>query len=54
MINYIIRQLLLGIPTIIGVTLITFLLFNIFGGDPVLQFLGKNATQEEIEAMREL
>lgn len=54
MINYIIRQLLLGIPTIIGVTLITFLLFNIFGGDPVLQFLGKNATVEEIEAMREL
>jgi len=54
MINYIIRQLLLGIPTIIGVTLVTFLLFNIFGGDPALQFLGKNATAEEIEAMREL
>ncbi len=54
MINYIIRQLLLGIPTIIGVTLVTFLLFNIFGGDPALQFLGKNATAEEVEAMREL
>jgi len=48
---FIIRRLLTGIPILIGVTLITFLLFNIFGGNPVLQFLGKSASPEDIAAL---
>ncbi|MEE2961696.1 MAG: ABC transporter permease [Myxococcota bacterium] len=51
MIAYIIRKLLEGIPTVFGVTIVTFLLFNVFGGNPVLQFLGKSATNAEIAAM---
>ena len=49
---YIVRRLLQGIPIVLGVTLITFLLFNVFGGDPVLQFLGKNATAEQAAELR--
>lgn len=45
---YVIRRLLHGIPILLGVTLITFLLFHVFGGNPVVQFLGKSATAEEI------
>lgn len=44
------RRILHGIPIILGVTLITFLLFHVFGGDPVAQFLGKNATPEDLAA----
>ena len=51
MIAYIIRKLLEGIPTVFGVTIVTFLLFSVFGGNPVLQFLGKSATDAEITAM---
>src|SRR5688572_20089865 len=50
--KYVVRRLLFGIPIILGVTLITFFLFQVFGGDPVAQFLGKNATAETIEAYR--
>lgn len=42
MINYIIRRLLLAIPVIIGVTLITFLLFLVVPGDPVRLALGQH------------
>ena len=48
---YIIRRFLYTIPLVLGVTLIVFLLFNVVGGNPVYQMLGKNATQEEIKAM---
>ena len=51
MMTYITRRLLQGIPIILGVTLVTFVLFNVFGGNPVLQFLGKSATAAEIAAM---
>lgn len=50
--RYVGRRLLFGIPVILGVTLITFVLFHVFGGDPVTAFLGKNATAAEIEAYR--
>ena len=51
MLAYVIRRLLYGIPILFGVTLITFLLFNIFGGNPVLQFLGKAASPADIAAL---
>ncbi len=49
---FIFRRLLQGIPIILGVTLVTFLLFNVFGGDPVLALLPKGATEAEIAALR--
>lgn len=48
---YVLRRLLHGIPIILGVTLITFILFHVFGGNPVASFLGKNATAADIAAM---
>src|SRR5688572_17845294 len=49
--GYLAKRLLHGIPIILGVTLITFLLFDVFGGNPVAQFLGKHATAEQIAEM---
>ena len=49
MLKYIIRKVLYMIPTIFGVILITFLLFNVAGGDPSVQALGKNATPQSLE-----
>ncbi|MEZ4872803.1 MAG: ABC transporter permease, partial [Bdellovibrionales bacterium] len=52
--NYITRRTLYMIPVLFGVTLITFLLFNVAGGDPAAQMAGKNATPERIEEIRQL
>ena len=52
MIGLILKRLLQGVPTIFGVTLITFILFNIVGGDPVSHYLGKSANPKEIELMK--
>ena len=52
MANYIFRRILQAIPTLFGVTLITFILFNVVGGDPVYQMVGKGAGQKEIDALR--
>jgi peptide/nickel transport system permease protein len=49
MLKYIIRRILYMIPTILGVILITFVLFNIAGGDPAMMKLGKNATPRAME-----
>ena len=49
---YIIRRLLYGVLILLGATGIIFVILNIFGGDPVLNKLGKNTTQAEITAMR--
>ncbi len=48
---YLIRRLLLTIPTIMGIVLITFLLFNVIGGDPARPFAGKNPTPESLHAI---
>lgn len=49
---YFLRKLTLTLPTLIGVTLITFVLFHIVGGDPALIHAGKNASPEIIENIR--
>jgi peptide/nickel transport system permease protein len=49
---YIVRKILNTIPTIFGVALIIFVLFNLVGGDPTYQMLGKHATQHQIEELR--
>jgi len=52
MIRYIIRRLLYTIPIVLGVCLIIFLLFNMVGGDPTYQMLGKHATLAQINELR--
>ena len=51
---FILRRLLLTIPTVLGVALLTFLLFNAFGPDPVRVALGQHATPEAIINLRRL
>ena len=51
--RYIIKRLLFLIPTVLGVTLIIFIVMNITPGNPGRMILGANATAEEVEAMNE-
>jgi peptide/nickel transport system permease protein len=37
------------IPIVLGVTLITFLLFNVVGGNPAYTYAGKNASAQQIK-----
>lgn len=39
-------------PILIGITLVTFFLFNYAGGDPATQLAGKNASVEQIEMIK--
>src|SRR5436305_9341420 len=52
MLVYIVRKIMSMIPTLLGVALITFLLFNMVGGDPTYQMLGKHATLQQITELR--
>jgi peptide/nickel transport system permease protein len=55
MLGYIVRRLLYTIPILLGVAFIIFCLFNLVGGDPTYQMLGKHATENQvIELRREL
>ena len=49
---YIIRRLLYAVPTIVGVLLITFVLFNVVGGGNPYEIAGKGASKETIEEIR--
>lgn len=51
-INYFIKRLLYTVPVVIGVTLITFIIFNMVGGDPSFHLAGKNASVEQVESIR--
>jgi len=50
--QYSIRKLLGGIPLILGVTFISFLLMVYFGPDKTYELLGKNPTAEQIAEIR--
>ncbi|MGE3260179.1 MAG: ABC transporter permease [Bacteriovoracia bacterium] len=52
MLSYIVRRVIYMIPILFGITLVTFLLFNVAGGDPVLLMVGKHATPESIASLR--
>lgn len=55
MLQYAIRKLIGGIPLILGVSFISFLLMVYFGPDQTFEMLGKNPTAEQIaEVRREL
>ena len=49
---YVVRRLLQAIPTVLGVALLTFLLFNAFGPDPVRTALGNHASVEAMASLR--
>lgn len=52
MLRFIVKRILQGIPLIIGVTLISFLLMVYFGPDVTYELISKNSTNEEIAAIR--
>lgn len=52
MLIYIVRRLLAGIPVLIGVSLITFILMNVVPGDPVTASFEKRADAETIARIR--
>ncbi len=51
-IAYITRRLIYGIPLILGVTFISFLLMVYFGPDKTYELVGKNPTAEQISEVR--
>jgi len=51
--RFISRKLLYGIPLILGVTFISFLLMVYFGPDKTYELLGKNPTTEQINEVRQ-
>ena len=53
MLAYIIRRLWQMIPTMLGVILLIFFLFNWVGGDPAYILAGKMANPEQIENIRQ-
>jgi len=52
MLQYTLRKLLTGIPLILGVTFLSFLLMVYFGPDKTYDLIGKNATAEQIAEIR--
>ena len=50
--QYSLRKLIAGVPLILGVTLISFLLIVYFGPDKTYELLGKNPTADEIVEVR--
>jgi peptide/nickel transport system permease protein len=51
-IHYLFRRLWQFIPTLLGVVLLVFLLFNWVGGDPAYILAGKIASAEQVENIR--
>lgn len=52
MTTYIVRRLLYTIPIVFGVLLLTFILFNVVGGDISAELAGKAAGKDTIEEIR--
>jgi ABC-type dipeptide/oligopeptide/nickel transport system permease component len=53
MISFIIRRVLLAIPTVLVVITVVFFSVRGLGGDPAMAILGDRATPQALEAMRE-
>ena len=49
---YILRRILYSVPTVLGILLITFILFNLIPGDPSYGLAGKAASAETIAEIR--
>ena len=53
MLRYIVKRLLWMIPTILGILLIIFTINDLMPGDPALNSLGANYTEELYQQRRE-
>ncbi len=53
MLAYFVRRLWQMIPTLLGVVLLVFALFKLFGGDPAEIIAGLNATPEQVTQIRQ-
>ncbi len=53
MLRFVFKRILSMIPTIIGITLLIFVIMSIVPGDPARLALGIDATEDQIEAFRE-
>jgi peptide/nickel transport system permease protein len=53
MFSYALRRLLSAIPTLLVVSVLVFLMMRLAPGDPALLMAGSEATQQDIEAIRE-
>jgi len=49
MLKYILKRILQMVPTVVGVVLLTFFLFNVVGGDLAANALGKNVSLQMLE-----
>ena len=54
MFQYIVKRIVQMIPTVFGVILITFILFNVVGGSPAAMTLGRHVTPRALEEFDEL
>lgn len=52
MVSYVVRRLLIAIPTVLGVATITFLLLHLIPGDPARVIAGPQATQADVNHLR--
>jgi len=52
MMAYIVRRVWQMIPTLLGVILLVFVIFNLVGGDPAYVLAGKISNQEQIDNIR--
>jgi ABC-type dipeptide/oligopeptide/nickel transport system permease component len=52
MLSYLAKRLLLFIPTLLGITLVTFVLIQALPGDPVQSMVGERASPETITRIR--
>lgn len=52
MLSYLVRRLIVAIPTLLGVTFIVFSIVRVLPGDPAQAMAGVHATQEYIERVR--
>ncbi|KAA3632210.1 MAG: ABC transporter permease, partial [Proteobacteria bacterium] len=52
LLQYSLRKLISGIPLVLGVTFLSFVLMVYFGPDPTYELAGKNPTAAYIAAVR--
>ena len=53
MYKYVLKRLLMLIAIICGITFVVFFIMSLAPGDPAMQILGMDATEESLEALRE-
>lgn len=52
--GYLLKRLLLAIPTLFGVLVVVFVLLRVVPGDPITMMVGLTASEEDIARLREL